>query len=1193
MRKVLIWFAGIVVFLVAAALIAPNFLDWNKYKAEIAAATRDATGRDLVIKGDLDLAILPAPRLSAADIRLSNIKGAAAPEMVAIKALTVSVKLLPLLQGNIEVDSVMLDEPVIRLEKLADGRANWEFKPREKQTSESGGAPPVTLGNLRINRGTVIYSDGGNETRIAGITMDLSADSLEGPFAARGDLIAGGTPLSLEFAMGRLKADAASPFKVTVGLPSSAGKAEISGSVAALAPKPRVTAKLRAEGGDLRRVIAALSGGSRTALPELLGKPFSMNARLRGGAEGGEISQLDLEFGGVRAAGTVTMRAGTGKPSVAAKLQVTRIDLDEWLKGMAPAKATGGEKKEAAAKPAAPFTLPDIEARVELGVDAVKFNGQNLRGIELRGGLSKGVATIQRAAMLVPGGGEAKAAGTLQAVKGKPAYAVQFDMAADNLRSVLQWAGADIAAVPSDRLRRASVSARIDGGEEVVRISAAKIGVDATTVNLAATIALRDRPAFGATVTVDALNLDAYAPRGQVPAKPADKNAGVSSGKGPLAALQDFDANLRVTIRRLTANGMRMRDIRFDGTLAGGKLTVKQASVADAAGARASVAGTLSNLDKFPIFSGSVSADAKDGARTLRALGVDVPPGIRNIGALRIRGKANTGVDNVALDLSLGAAGGQAAVKGRIDKFNSAPAFDLNATATHPNLARLLAILGSDTGAKTLGALSAKISLKGDLQKLAAVADIGAAGGRLAAHGALANLLAKPGFDLTVSATHPAAGTLARTFAPRYRPQGGKIGPFKLDAVVKGGDDRFNLSKFDLSAGKASLTGTGTLNTGGTRPVIVATLTGKTLDFNPFLPAKDGVKSTPAKPAKAAPRGTARPAPAQSGSAAYFPDTPFDTAVFGLLDADLSVQAAKLKYRQFEVDSPTIKAVLKDRVMAVNQLSGKMFDGAFNMNGRFDTRTSHSMKASVSVSQANVGKALFTAATVDLRGGITDFSMNLTGAGKTPHRMIRSLNGSGTLSSRDGIVKGFDLDRVNNRLKNLNRAIDFISLFRDSMSGGQTKFNRLDGTFAIKNGVLTSNDVKLLANSGEGRLAGTADLPKWHMDFTGEFNLTGHKSAPPFGMRMVGPLDNPRRIFQIERLQTFLLQRGVGSILQNILGGQKKQPASSGSSSSSGAGSSSGQQNAPAQEQKQPEKVTPETIIRDVLPGIFRGLGGR
>jgi uncharacterized protein involved in outer membrane biogenesis len=58
-KKLFVGFAGLVVVLVAAALIVPSFINWNEYKGEITAEVEKRTGRTLVIGGDIGLTLLP------------------------------------------------------------------------------------------------------------------------------------------------------------------------------------------------------------------------------------------------------------------------------------------------------------------------------------------------------------------------------------------------------------------------------------------------------------------------------------------------------------------------------------------------------------------------------------------------------------------------------------------------------------------------------------------------------------------------------------------------------------------------------------------------------------------------------------------------------------------------------------------------------------------------------------------------------------------------------------------------------------------------------------------------------------------------------------------------------------------------------------------------------------------------------
>lgn len=103
MRRALIVLVALVLVVIVAALVVPTFIDWNPYKADLAARVEAETGRVLAIDGDLDFRLLPAPRLSAREARLSNIAGADAAEMMSVSAIDIRVAFLPLLGGDIGV----------------------------------------------------------------------------------------------------------------------------------------------------------------------------------------------------------------------------------------------------------------------------------------------------------------------------------------------------------------------------------------------------------------------------------------------------------------------------------------------------------------------------------------------------------------------------------------------------------------------------------------------------------------------------------------------------------------------------------------------------------------------------------------------------------------------------------------------------------------------------------------------------------------------------------------------------------------------------------------------------------------------------------------------------------------------------------------------------------------------------------
>ena len=100
------------------------------------------TGRDLVIDGDISLSLLPSPTLSVSGVRLANLPGGSSPDMARLKSLDVHVALVPLLSSKIRVTRVTLIEPVVLLERLPDGRANWQFVPPANASGAAGTASP-------------------------------------------------------------------------------------------------------------------------------------------------------------------------------------------------------------------------------------------------------------------------------------------------------------------------------------------------------------------------------------------------------------------------------------------------------------------------------------------------------------------------------------------------------------------------------------------------------------------------------------------------------------------------------------------------------------------------------------------------------------------------------------------------------------------------------------------------------------------------------------------------------------------------------------------------------------------------------------------------------------------------------------------------------------------------------------------
>src|SRR5882757_7132000 len=125
--KILGFLAGGVIALLALVMLMVWLLvNPNHYKTRIAAAVKEATGRDLVLQGDIKLSVFPWIALELGPASLGNPAGFSGEPFVAFRHAAVRAKLLPLIHEQLVINRVEIDGLDVRLQKDAQGKGNWE-----------------------------------------------------------------------------------------------------------------------------------------------------------------------------------------------------------------------------------------------------------------------------------------------------------------------------------------------------------------------------------------------------------------------------------------------------------------------------------------------------------------------------------------------------------------------------------------------------------------------------------------------------------------------------------------------------------------------------------------------------------------------------------------------------------------------------------------------------------------------------------------------------------------------------------------------------------------------------------------------------------------------------------------------------------------------------------------------------------
>lgn len=162
--KVLAGLAGGIILLIVVGLLAVwALVNPNDYKGRIAAAVKESTGRELILKGDIKLSVFPWVALELGPASLGNPPGFGAEPFLAFKRAAMRISLWRLLSKRMDIQRVEIDGLDLILLKDARGTGNWEnFGQKPRRTANPTeqtevGEPAPELAGIRVTNGRVSY----------------------------------------------------------------------------------------------------------------------------------------------------------------------------------------------------------------------------------------------------------------------------------------------------------------------------------------------------------------------------------------------------------------------------------------------------------------------------------------------------------------------------------------------------------------------------------------------------------------------------------------------------------------------------------------------------------------------------------------------------------------------------------------------------------------------------------------------------------------------------------------------------------------------------------------------------------------------------------------------------------------------------------------------------------------------------
>jgi uncharacterized protein involved in outer membrane biogenesis len=265
---------------------------------------------------------------------------------------------------------------------------------------------------------------------------------------------------------------------------------------------------------------------------------------------------------------------------------------------------------------------------------------------------------------------------------------------------------------------------------------------------------------------------------------------------------------------------------------------------------------------------------------------------------------------------------------------------------------------------------------------------------------------------------------------------------------------------------------------------------------------------------------------------------PINFSISKDLEANISFSILKLSLRDIIITNLNCLAKTQDGMLDIAPVTGNIYDGSFD--GSFQLTSQNVAAGKLELQQANLLHLLPCGDTFKIIGGKFSLSAALKTQGNNLNDMVARLGGQVKIRAKDGVISGFDLKAISQRLKEVNSIPSLLGLLTESMSKGKTTFHNFKSEVSFKNGIGTIQNMELIGYGATSKAKGNIDLLKYVLNVDVEFRLTEHPYLPSFIMHLTGPPNDPKRDLETGALQQYLLKNTFNGMVEDVISGPSK-----------------------------------------------------
>ncbi|WP_421616526.1 AsmA-like C-terminal region-containing protein [Agrobacterium tumefaciens] len=577
--RILVFLGGLLAVVLFSALLIPYFVDWTDFRRDFEDQASRILGKKVVVHGRVEARLLPFPSVTLHDVRAGT--DADGSPLIQVARFSMDAELAPFLSGEARIFDMRIEEPKAKIRLLKDGTLDWMRGSRAEIPART-----VVLESVQIEGGQIEFIDeqSGRNRVVTGLNVDMSANSLAGPWKAEGRAAVDGHPGSFslsssepDYANGRMG------LRIRVVPDEHPVEVDLDGAIAATAGKPAYSGSF------------AFSFREDQKQKQQAGQSLFSSPRTRGSFEltneSVRIPSYRMELGGNEnpyvVTGEATLDTGA-KPEFLLTADGQQIDVNRFAppvvqtgKTSRQPTASVRQRIEAFAAMVARIPVPPVPGKASISLPALVSDDTTIRDIRLDVRPDGSGWQVVNAVATLPGRTQLEAKGSLTLLDG-PAFNGNLLVASNQPSGLANWLSGSVdpairqlnAAGFSADVSLTTLNQRFDNLELAIGDASLKGKLERRSDGKASNLSI--------DLAGNEIDLDALKALGSL-----------ALGDQVGSSVLDHRIDAKFKADRFNMAGVTANHVETAFTMAGGVLSLEKMTAGDIAGAEVKAKGQL------------------------------------------------------------------------------------------------------------------------------------------------------------------------------------------------------------------------------------------------------------------------------------------------------------------------------------------------------------------------------------------------------------------------------------------------------------------------------------------------------------------------------------------------------------------------------------------------------------------------